>query len=290
MAMSQFSIEEMFMLKTLKKIFDMQHHLKLISEELNRENYLGSYSSFEGSPLSKGQLQYDMWNEALPKEFIEKFAKLKAEMAQYGMRNSTLFAYMPTATTAQIQGNNECFEPYTSNLYNRNVLSGSFIVTNRHLVDDLMKLGLWNNEMKNKIIEDKGSIQNIPEIPNDIKKLYKIVWEISQKVILEYARDRAPFVCMTQSMNLFVDTPNTAKLTSMHFYGWELGLKTGMYYLRTRAKVTAQQFTIETKENVKTESDSKNYQDFECDSKSSQPRNEYFECDRSNPDCLACGS
>lgn len=265
-AMTQFSIEEMFMLKTLKKIFDMQHHLKLISEELNRENYLGSYSSFEGSPLSKGQLQYDMWNEVLPEEFTPKFAKLKEELAHYGMRNSTLFAYMPTATTAQIQGNNECFEPYTSNLYNRNVLSGSFIVTNRHLVDDLMKLGLWNSEMKNKIIEDKGSIQNIPEIPDDIKKLYKIVWEISQKVILEYARDRAPFVCMTQSMNLFVDTPNTAKLTSMHFYGWELGLKTGMYYLRTRAKVTAQQFTIETKDTIK------------------------VECDRSNPDCLSCGS
>lgn len=283
--MNQFSVEEIFLLKTLKKIFDMQQHLKLIGEELNRERYLGSYSSFEGSPMSKGLLQYDLWTkdasaafyegmpddfkEKLPYDFKGKFDKLKAEMMQHGLRNSTLFAYMPTATTAQIQGNNECFEPYTSNLYNRNVLSGSFIVTNRHLVNDLMKLGLWNSEMKNKIIENKGSVQNIDEIPEDIKKLYKIVWEISQKVILDYARDRAPFICMTQSMNLFVDAPNTAKLSSMHFYAWDLGLKTGMYYLRTRSKVTAQQFTIETKTE-----------------KTDKP----VECDKSNPDCLSCGS
>jgi ribonucleoside-diphosphate reductase alpha chain len=152
---------------------------------------------------------------------------------------------MPTASTSQIFGNNECFEPYTSNIYTRRVLSGEFIIVNKHLLKDLVNLGLWNNSMKNKIITANGSIQNIDEIPADIKELYKTVWEIKQRNIIDMAADRGAYICQSQSLNLFVDNPNTSKLTSMHFYAWKKGLKTGMYYLRTQAATQAVQFTVE---------------------------------------------
>ena len=169
---------------------------------------------------------------------------LKAEVAQYGIRNSLLVALMPTASTSQILGNNECFEPYTQNLYTRRVLSGEFIVVNKYLLKDLVQLGLWNDDTKEQIFTSNGSIQSIPEIPQELKNLYKTVWEIKQKVLIDMAADRAPYVCQTQSLNLFVENASFAKLTSMHFYAWKRGLKTGMYYLRTKAAVDAIKFTV----------------------------------------------
>lgn len=203
----------------------------------------GAYETFAGSPLSKGQFQFDMWG--VQPSTRHDWEALKAEVMQHGVRNSLLVAPMPTASTSQIFGNNECFEPYTSNIYTRRVLSGEFIIVNKHLLKDLVQLGLWNNTMKNKIIANNGSVQNIDEIPADIKELYKTVWEIKQRNLIDMAADRGAFICQSQSLNLFVDNPTTAKLTSMHFYAWKKGLKTGMYYLRTQAATQAVQFTIE---------------------------------------------
>jgi ribonucleotide reductase alpha subunit len=170
---------------------------------------------------------------------------LKDEVKQYGVRNSLLLAPMPTASTSQILGNNECFEPFTSNVYKRGTLSGEFAVVNKYLLRDLVELGLWNDKMKNRIVGENGSIQNIDEIPENIKALYKTVWEISQKVIINMAADRGAFICQSQSMNLFVQNASASKLTSMHFYAWEKGLKTGIYYLRTKAAVDAIKFTVD---------------------------------------------
>jgi ribonucleoside-diphosphate reductase alpha subunit len=203
----------------------------------------GAYETFEGSPLSKGIFQFDMWNVKPTNRW--NWEKLRKEVVENGVRNSLLVAPMPTASTSQILGNNECFEPYTSNIYSRRVLSGEFIIVNKHLLKDLVQLGLWNNDMKNRIISANGSIQNIESIPADIKELYKTVWEIKQRNLIDMAADRGAYICQSQSLNLFVDTPNASKLTSMHFYGWKKGLKTGMYYLRTQAATQAVQFTIE---------------------------------------------
>ena len=164
---------------------------------------------------------------------------------KHGVRNSLLVAPMPTASTSQILGNNECFEPYTSNIYTSRVLSGEFVIVNKHLLKDLVALNLWNDEMKNKIIQHNGSVQKIEKIPAEIKEIYKTVWEIKQRTIIDMAADRGAYICQSQSLNLFVDTPSTSKLTSMHFYAWKKGLKTGMYYLRTQAASQAVQFTVE---------------------------------------------
>ncbi len=209
----------------------------------------GAYETFADSPVSKGIFQFDMWN-VTPSERWD-WATLKEEVKKYGVRNSLLVAPMPTASTSQIFGNNECFEPYTSNIYTRRVLSGEFIVVNKHLLKNLVELGLWNNNMKNKIIAANGSVQNINEIPADIKELYKTVWEIKQRNIIDMAADRGAYICQSQSLNLFVDNPTTSKLTSMHFYAWKKGLKTGMYYLRTQAASQAVQFTVQ-KQTVNT--------------------------------------
>ena len=203
----------------------------------------GAYSSFHGSPLSKGIFQFDMWNVQPSSRW--DWDNLRKEVIEHGVRNSLLVAPMPTASTSQILGNNECFEPYTSNIYSRRVLSGEFIIVNKHLLKDLVSLGLWNNDMKNRIIAANGSIQKITEIPADLKDLYKTVWEIKQRNLIDMAADRGAFICQSQSLNLFVDNPTTSKLTSMHFYGWKKGLKTGMYYLRSQAATQAVQFTIE---------------------------------------------
>ncbi len=203
----------------------------------------GAYETFAGSPLSKGQFQFDMWS-VQPTDRHD-WEGLRKEVMEYGVRNSLLVAPMPTASTSQILGNNECFEPYTSNIYTRRVLSGEFIIVNKHLLKDLVQLGLWNNTMKNNIIANNGSVQHINEIPADIKELYKTVWEIKQRNIIDMAADRGAYICQSQSLNLFVDNPTAAKLTSMHFYAWKKGLKTGMYYLRTQAAAQAVQFTIE---------------------------------------------
>jgi ribonucleoside-diphosphate reductase alpha chain len=203
----------------------------------------GPYETYEGSPVSKGIFQFDMWD--VEPTLRWDWYTLKAEVLKHGVRNSLLVAPMPTASTSQILGNNECFEPYTSNIYVRRVLSGEFVVVNKHLLKDLVELNLWNDEMKNAIMSNNGSIQKINGIPEEIKEVYKTVWEIKQRAIIDMAADRGAFICQSQSLNLFVDAPTTGKLTSMHFYGWKKGLKTGMYYLRTKAASQAVQFTVE---------------------------------------------
>ena len=184
-----------------------------------------------------------MWN-VTPTERWD-WTSLKQEVKKHGVRNSLLVAPMPTASTSQILGNNECFEPYTSNIYTRRTLSGEFVVVNKHLMHDLIELGIWNDNMKNKLIAANGSVQDIPEIPAHIKELYKTVWEISQKSVIDMAADRGAYICQSQSMNLFMQDPNFGKLTSMHFYAWKKGLKTGMYYLRSKAATSAIQFTVD---------------------------------------------
>ncbi|AWU77615.1 uncharacterized protein C5L36_0D03490 [Pichia kudriavzevii] len=203
----------------------------------------GTYGTYDGSPMSQGKLQYDLWG-AKPTDLWD-WKTLKRKIAKHGVRNSLLVALMPTASTSQIFGFTECFEPITSNIYLRRVLSGEHQVVNRYLVDDLVKLGLWNTDLKNQILLNRGSIQAIEGIPKEIKSLYKTVWEISQKVVIDLAADRAPFIDQSQSMNLFIQDVSFSKLTSMHFYAWKKGLKTGMYYLRTRAAANAIQFSLD---------------------------------------------
>jgi len=203
----------------------------------------GPYETYAGSPVSKAIFQFDMWNTEPTLRW--DWYTLKAEVLKHGVRNSLLVAPMPTASTSQILGNNECFEPYTSNIYVRRVLSGEFVVVNKHLLKDLVELNLWNDEMKNHIISHNGSIQKINGIPDEVKEIYKTVWEIKQRAIIDMAADRGAYICQSQSLNLFVDAPTTSKLTSMHFYAWRKGLKTGMYYLRTKAASQAVQFTVE---------------------------------------------
>jgi ribonucleoside-diphosphate reductase alpha chain len=203
----------------------------------------GPYETFAGSPVSKGIFQYDMWGVTPTGRW--EWDVLKEEVMKHGVRNSLLLAPMPTASTAQILGNNECFEPYTSNIYTRRVLSGEFIIVNKHLLKDLVKEGLWTKEMRQKLMASNGSVQNIHEIPQYIKDLYKTAWEISQKAIIEQAADRGAYICQSQSLNIFMENANFGKLTSMHFYGWKKGLKTGMYYLRTKAATDAIKFTVD---------------------------------------------
>jgi ribonucleoside-diphosphate reductase alpha chain len=228
--------------KLNKEIFETIYYAALTcSKDLAKTE--GHYESFPGSPASQGILQYDMW-KVQPSNRWE-WDLLKDEIKQYGLRNSLLLAPMPTASTAQILGNNECFEPFTSNMYMRRVLSGEFPIVNKHLLRDLVQLGLWSNDMKNKIMIHNGSIQNIDEIPDNIKDIYKTVWEIKQKDLIDMAADRGAFIDQSQSLNIFMESPTYAKMTSLHFYAWEKGLKTGMYYLRSKAGADAVQFTVD---------------------------------------------
>ncbi|MGB3779383.1 MAG: ribonucleoside-diphosphate reductase subunit alpha [Tunicatimonas sp.] len=204
----------------------------------------GAYETYEGSPVSQGIFQFDMWN-VTPSSGRWDWDALKEKVKKNGVRNSLLLAPMPTASTSQILGNNECFEPYTSNIYTRRVLSGEFIVVNKHLLRDLVDMGLWNENMKNRLISENGSIQNVSEIPQHLKDLYKTTWEISQKTIIDMAAERGAFICQSQSLNIHMEDPNFGKLTSMHFYAWKNGLKTGMYYLRTKAATDAIKFTVD---------------------------------------------
>ena len=201
------------------------------------------YLTFDGSPMSQGKLQCDLWGET-PKSTYLNWSGLR-DLCKQGMRNSLLVAPMPTASTSQILGNNECFEPFTSNLYSRRVLSGEFMVVNKYLVEDLVKLGLWTADIRTEIIANNGSVQGIAAIPAEIRELYKTVWEIPMKTLINMARDRAPYICQSQSLNLFLSEPTPSKVSSMHFYAWKQGLKTGCYYLRTKAAAKAQQFTVE---------------------------------------------
>jgi ribonucleoside-diphosphate reductase alpha chain len=278
--------------KLNKDIFETIYFAALTaSKDLAKKE--GAYSSFQGSPASQGLLQYDLWglNEN-DLSGMWNFSELKEEIKQYGLRNSLLVAPMPTASTAQILGNNECFEPFTANIYKRNTLSGEYAIINKHLVEDLVNLGIWSDNIRMKLIIDNGSVQNIDEIPADIKEVYKTVWEIKGKSILEMARDRNYFIDQSQSLNMFMAEPTVSKLSSAHFYGWKIGLKTGMYYLRTKPKAQALKgLGIDTSgmqsldkavtlEVPKIEIS----KDFNPDEFNAQV------CSLDNPDCEACGS
>lgn len=254
-----------------KEIFETIYYASLTaSADLAKE--FGHYESYEGSPISQGILQHDMWEARTTARW--DWTTLRAKIKTYGVRNSLLMAPMPTASTSQILGNNECIEPITSNIYTRRVLSGEFAVVNKHLVKDLISLGLWNEEMKDRIIAHNGSVQYIPEIPVNLKELYKTVWEIKQKSILEMAADRGAFIDQSQSLNIHMEDTNFGKLSSLHFAAWKLGLKTGMYYLRTRPAVDAIKFTI--KETAKV---------------APVDQQAAMMCSLDNPeDCVSCGS
>jgi ribonucleoside-diphosphate reductase alpha chain len=233
-----------------KKIFETMYHAALEkSNELAIETGC-PYKSFEGSPASQGILQFDMW-KVVPSERYD-WTVLKNSIKTHGLRNSLLIAPMPTASTSQILGFNECFEPFTSNLYSRRTLAGEFMVVNKYLMQELMDLGQWDDKIKNNIIANKGSIQQLEHLPLHLRNKYKIVWEIPMKHLIDMAADRGAYVCQSQSMNLWMESPKSNKLSSMHFYAWDKGLKTGIYYLRTKPKHQAQQFTIEPDEKTKT--------------------------------------
>ena len=225
-----------------RKIFETMYYGAVKSSNQLAKKY-GTYTSFRNSPISEGIFQFDLWNERPQTDY--NWEELREAVKRDGVRNSLLIALMPTASTSQILGNNECFEPFTSNIYTRRTIAGDFVVINKYLVEDLLSLGLWNKELKDRIIANNGSVQNIDIIPDNIKQLYKTVWEIKQKSLIDLAVGRGSFVCQTQSMNLFFEEPTMEQLTSAFFYGWKKGLKTGCYYIRTRPKVQAQQFTID---------------------------------------------
>jgi ribonucleoside-diphosphate reductase subunit M1 len=230
-----------------KAIFECIYYNALkTSCELAREH--GAYETYAGSPASKGILQHDMWSVAGSDKF--DWVTLRADIKEHGLRNSLLVAPMPTASTSQILGNNECFEPYTSNIYVRRVLSGEFTVVNNHFLYDMTYLGMWTPEMKNELISDNGSVQNL-DIPEHFKSIYKTVWEIKQRKLVDMAADRGAFVDQSQSFNVFIAEPDFAKLTSLHFYTWKKGLKTGMYYLRTRPAADAIKFTVDKVVKIK---------------------------------------
>jgi ribonucleoside-diphosphate reductase alpha chain len=267
----------------------------------------GPYETFKGSPVSKGIFQFDMWG-VTPTSGRWNWDKLKQDVKQYGVRNSLLVAPMPTASTSQILGNNECFEPYTSNVYTRRTLSGEFIVANKHLMKDLINAGLWSETMRQKLINTNGSVQPIPEIPQNLKDIYKTVWEISQKSIIDMSADRGAYICQSQSLNIHLTDPNFGKLTSMHFYAWKKGLKTGMYYLRSTAAADAIKFTLdksalkeptvaETTKNVVAEpaiamvKESQQTLHYEHPTSDYDQKRADMTCSLDNPDaCEACGS
>lgn len=272
--------------KLNQEIFETIYYASLTSsKDLAKE--FGPYETYEGSPISQGIFQQDMWGVSPSSRW--EWDVLRDEIKQHGVRNSLLLAPMPTASTAQILGNNECFEPYTSNIFTRRVLAGEFIVVNKHLMRDLVKLGIWNEGLKNKIVAANGSVQDIPEIPQNLKDIYKTAWEISQKSIIEMAADRGAFIDQSQSLNIFMENANFGKLTSMHFYGWKKGLKTGMYYLRTKAATDPIKFTLEKqaqkeilplKERTNAEIEAQKEQDMAA-----------IACSLDNPEgCEMCGS
>jgi ribonucleoside-diphosphate reductase alpha chain len=229
-----------------KRLEELKRTHWIIDEELKLPaQYAGAYSSFVGSPLSEGKLQFDMWCAKSSPEMEAEWTQLRADILKHGARNSLLCALMPTASTSQVLGYNECFEPFTNNIYTRKTLAGTFVVVNKYLINDLLELGLWTSAMKDRIILADGSVQGIQEIPQEIRERYKTVWEMSQRVIIDMSAERGPFICQTQSQNLFVKNPTFKTLNSMHFYGWKAGLKTGCYYLRSQAKTSAQKFSVD---------------------------------------------
>lgn len=226
----------------------MKHYTsRQFSASMEEAKVDGAYQTYKGSPISQGLFQHNLWgikDEELSGRW--DWGKLRKDIKKHGVRNSLLVAPMPTASTSQILGNNEAFEPYTSNIYTRRVLSGEFIVVNKHLLEDLVALGLWNEDLKEEIMRANGSVQDVDNIPQELKELYKTVWELSMKDIIDMSRHRGYFIDQSQSLNLFMENANFAKLTSMHFYAWKSGLKTGMYYLRTKSAVDAIKFTLKS--------------------------------------------
>jgi len=250
--------------KVIEQALKTASPIKAEIENLDLQ-YLGAYSSFKGSPASFGQLQFDLWN-VTPSSGRYDWATLKENIMNYGIRNSLLVAPMPTASTSQILGNNECFEPITSNIYSRKTLAGDFVLVNKYLVEELLKLGLWNEELKNSIIANKGSVSHIQNLSPHLKEKYKIVWEMPMKEIINMSRDRGAYICQSQSLNLWIEDPDSKILTNMHFYSWKAGLKTGIYYLRRKARHQAQQFTIEpNRKSDKEKSDSNETEEEEKD-------------------------
>ena len=266
-----------------KKLTDILSKTSFTKEELTRKKCSGAYDSYlhnGGCPVSHGILQFDMWG-VIPTDRWN-WEDLRESIEKHGVRNSLLLAPMPTASTSQILGNNECFEPFTTNMYTRRTLAGEYIIINKYLLNDLIRLGIWNDDIKAKLMAYEGSVQQIDEIPQDIKDLYKTVWEIKQKAIIDMAADRGAFIDQTQSMNLFVREPNVGILSSMHFYGWKKGLKTGQYYLRTKPVARAQQFTVDP--NLLKKKETKQ------EEPGSPTQKKVVACDRSDPNCEACGS
>ena len=269
--------------KTLNKAIFETIYFAAMSESCQLAKEEGPYASYEGSPISQGLFQFDMWNVQPSNRW--DWETLRQDILKNGVRNSLLVAPMPTASTSQILGNNECFEPYTSNIYTRRTISGEYIVVNRHLLQDLIQLGLWDEDMREMLIAANGSIQNIDGLPQEIKDLYKTAYEIKQRDIIDMAADRGAFICQSQSLNLFVESPNYAKLTSMHFHAWRSGLKTGMYYLRSKAAVDPIKFTLSAKHQNKFQNKAQE----ELDKKANS--SEGLTCSLDNPDeCLMCGS
>ncbi len=266
-----------------KDIFETIYHAALTaSKDLAAEQ--GPYETFAGSPASEGMLQFDLWGVS-PDSGRYDWTDLKLAIKEHGLRNSLLVAPMPTASTSQILGNNECFEPFTSNLYTRRTLSGEFVVINKHLVNELVDLGIWNEDIKDQIILGNGSIQGIEQIPAEVREIYKTVWEIKQRKVLDMAADRGAFIDQSQSLNLHVTDPNFAKLTSMHFHAWRRGLKTGMYYLRTKAAASALKFTVDAAKERQSKEDAASKAAAEM------TEEEQLACSLDNPDeCIACGS
>jgi len=265
--------------KLNRDIFETIYYAAL-TESCTLAGKEGAYSTYEGSPASRGELQFDLWGVSPSDRW--NWDELKADIQEKGLRNSLLLAPMPTASTSQILGNNECIEPYTSNIYSRRTLSGEYVIVNKHLLRDLIALDLWNDELKQEMMAANGSIQNIDDIPQDIKDLYKTVWEMSQKVIIDMSADRGAFICQSQSLNLFLENPSFGKLSSMHFYAWKSGLKTGMYYLRTKAAVDPIKFTLGDKHQ-------KQFEKKEANVSEATAGTEGESCSMDD-DCLMCGA
>ena len=282
-----------------KEKTELENVLKAIPEELEMTKYQGSYSSFDGSPASQGLLQYDLWNKEPTKEMKDKFDELKERLKKVGMRNSLLLAPMPTASTAQVLGNNESCEPFTSMIYKRRTLAGEFIIINKHLINDLIELKLWNEDLKNKIISNEGSIQQIEDIPENIRKIYKTAWDMSPRVIIDQAVDRGVYICQSQSMNLWVSDLDHNKMSAMYFYGWKKGLKTGQYYLRSRRAVNAKKITLTSASQtsqVSTTQKENNEGGLQRSARGRRRQEDNMNednipaCKRDNPECTSCGS
>ena len=274
--------------KLNSEIFETLYYAALrTSCDLAKEE--GPYETYEGSPMSKGILQFDMWG-VTPTDRWD-WDTLRADIAQYGVRNSLLLAPMPTASTSQILGNNECFEPYTSNIYARRVLSGEFTVVNQHLLQDLTDMGLWDDSLKQLLIAHNGSVQHIPQVPDKLRAIYKTVWEIKQRVLVDMAADRGAFICQSQSFNVHMSDANFGKLTSLHFHTWRKGLKTGTYYLRTRAAADAIKFTVDAEALAKAKESAKTTEDKAKADKDYEQKMAAMVCSLENKDaCLMCGS